>query len=83
MCIKAMLDVERGSVVKVSRDPSDVRGGEPLRAAVDVYLVAAHGAAFRRLAACCGPECTQKHAMLANGVKRNPHRFGLSVPADR
>jgi hypothetical protein len=80
--MEGMLDVERGSVVKVSRDPSDVRGREPLRSAVDVDLVAAHRAALRRVAACCGPECTQEDAVLANGVKRKPHRFALSVPAD-
>jgi hypothetical protein len=76
-----MLDAERGSAVEVARDPSDMRGGKPLRAAVDVDLLAAHRAAFRRVAACCGPECTQEDAVLANGVKRNPHRFALSVSA--
>jgi hypothetical protein len=76
-----MLDAKRRSAVKVPRDPSDVRGGKPLRAAVDVDLVAAHRATLGRVAACCGTEGTQEDAVLANGVKRNPHRLALSASA--
>ena len=67
--------------MKVSRDPADVRGGEPLGAAMNVHFLPAHGAALRRAAAGRGPESTQEHAVLANGVDRNLHTLALSVAA--
>jgi hypothetical protein len=66
--------------VKFSRDPADVRGGEPLGAAMNVHFLPAHGAALRRAAAGGGPEGTQEHAVLADGIDRNLHTLALSVP---
>ena len=64
--------------MKVSRDPSDMRGGEALVAAMDVHFLPAHGAALRRAAARCGAEGAQKLAVLANDVPRNIHYWGFS-----
>ena len=68
---------ERGSGVKRAGDPSDIRGGKTLAAAVDVDLSPAHRAVARRGAACGRTEDAQELAVLADGVGGNFHYCAL------
>ena len=64
---------ERGSGVKRAGDPSDIRGGKTLAAAVDVDLSPAFRAAVRRAGASGRTEDAQELAVLADGVGGNFH----------
>jgi hypothetical protein len=70
---------ERGSGVKRARDPSDIRGGKALAAAVDVDFPPALRAAVRRAAARGRTENAQELAVLADGVGGNFHFYALSL----
>ena len=68
---------ERGSGVKRARDPSDIRGGKALAAAVDVDFSPALRAADRRAAARGRTEDAHELAVLADGVGGNFHYCAL------
>jgi hypothetical protein len=69
--------------VKLARDPSDVRGGEPLQLAVDAHFLPAHGATFGQLAGLCRPKRPKELAALANGIERSFHLGGFPRSAIR